>query len=133
MNPKAGGIYIYIRDCFSTLPAFLYGWTLFLVISSGSIATLAVAFSAYLGEIVPLTPALNKLIAVGMIAVVTAVNVLGTRESSNLQNWTTAIKVAAILIMSTVLLWLGRGFSETGVNLWPAGPAPRSHPASGLR
>jgi APA family basic amino acid/polyamine antiporter len=121
MNPKAGGIYIYIRDCFSTLPAFLYGWTLFLVISSGSIATLAVAFSAYLGEIVPLTPALNKLIAVGMIAVVTAVNVLGTRESSNLQNWTTAIKVAAILIMSTVLLWLGRGFSETGVNLWPAG------------
>ena len=121
MNPKAGGIYIYIRDCFSPLPAFLYGWTLFLVISSGSIATLAVAFSAYLGEIVPLTSALNKLIAVGMIAVVTAVNVLGTRESSNLQNWTTAIKVAAILIMSTVLLWLGRGFSETGVNLWPAG------------
>jgi basic amino acid/polyamine antiporter, APA family len=121
MNPKAGGIYIYIRDCFSPLPAFLYGWTLFLVISSGSIATLAVAFSAYLGEIVPLTPALNKLIAVGMIAVVTAVNVLGTRESSNLQNWTTAIKVAAILIMSTVLLWLGRGFSETGVNLWTVG------------
>lgn len=121
MNPKAGGIYIYIRDSFSTLPAFLYGWTLFLVISSGSIATLAVAFSAYLGEIVPLTPALNKLIAVGMIAVVTAVNVLGTRESSNLENWTTAIKVAAVLIMSTVLLWLGRGFSETSVNLWPAG------------
>ncbi|HUS13119.1 MAG TPA: amino acid permease, partial [Pyrinomonadaceae bacterium] len=121
MNPKAGGIYIYIRDCFSPLPAFLYGWTLFLVISSGSIATLAVAFSAYLGEIVPLTSALNKLIAVGMIAVVTAVNVLGTRESSNLENWTTAIKVAAVLIMSTVLLWLGRGFSETGVNLWPAG------------
>jgi APA family basic amino acid/polyamine antiporter len=121
MNPKAGGIYIYIRDCFSPLPAFLYGWTLFLVISSGSIATLAVAFSAYLGEIVPFKPALNKFIAVGMIAVVTVVNVLGTRESSNLQNWTTAIKVAAILIMSTVLLWLGRGFSETGVNLWPAG------------
>src|SRR2546423_12958686 len=74
MNPKAGGIYIYIRDCFSPLPAFLYGWTLFLVISSGSIATLAVAFSAYLGEIVPLTPVLSKLIAVLMISIVTAVN-----------------------------------------------------------
>jgi APA family basic amino acid/polyamine antiporter len=121
MNPKAGGIYIYIRDCFSPLPAFLYGWTLFLVISSGSIATLAVAFTAYLGEIVPLTPALNKLIAVLMIAIVTAVNVLGTRESANLQNWTTAIKVAAILIMSGALLWLGRGFSGAGVTLWPAG------------
>ena len=119
MNPKAGGIYIYIRDCFSPLPAFLYGWTLFLVISSGSIATLAVAFSAYLGEIVPMTPVLSKVIAVGMIVIVTAINVLGTRESSNVQNWTTAIKVVAILIMSAALLWLGRGFSGPGVTFWP--------------
>ncbi|MGH9958135.1 MAG: APC family permease [Pyrinomonadaceae bacterium] len=121
MNPKAGGIYIYIRDCFTTLPAFLYGWTLFFVISSGSIATLAVAFSAYLGQLVPLSPALGKLIAVGMIAIVTTVNVLGTRKSANLQNWTTAIKVAAILIMSAVLLWLGRGFSGADVPFWPTG------------
>ena len=120
-SPKAGGIYIYIRDCFKPLPAFLYGWTLFLVISSGSIATLAVAFSAYLGEIVPLTSPLRKVIAVGMIAIVTLVNVLGTRKSANLQNWTTAIKVAAILIMSVALLWLGRGFSGEGVTFWPSG------------
>jgi len=118
-SAKAGGIYIYIRDCFSPLPAFLYGWTLFLVISSGSIAALAVAFSAYLGELIPLTPALGRLTAVGMIAVVTAVNVLGTRESANLQNWTTAIKVTAILIMSAALLWLGSGFSGAGTALWP--------------
>jgi basic amino acid/polyamine antiporter, APA family len=118
-NPKAGGIYIYIRDCFSPLPAFLYGWTLFLVISSGSIATLAVAFSAYLGQVVPLTPVLRKLIAVGMIAIVTIINVLGTRESANVQNWTTAIKVAAIVIMSATLLWLGRGFSRAGITPWP--------------
>jgi APA family basic amino acid/polyamine antiporter len=118
-SPKAGGIYIYIRDCFSPLPAFLYGWTLFLVISSGSIATLAVAFSAYLGEIVPLTPLLSKLIAIGMIGVVTVINVLGTRKSADLQNWTTAIKVAAIVLMSALLLWLGRGFSGAGITLWP--------------
>lgn len=116
-SPKAGGIYIYIRDGFSPLLAFLYGWTLFFVISTGAMATLAVAFSAYLGEIVPLTPALRKLIAVGMIAVVTVVNVLGTRESSDLQNWTTAIKVCAILIMSATLLLLGRGFSGNGAIL----------------
>lgn len=125
-NAKAGGIYIYIRDCFGQLPAFLYGWTLFLVISSGSIATLSVAFSAYLGEIVPLTPTLRTLIAVGMIAVVTGVNVFGTRESANLQNWTTAIKVGAILIMSAALLWLGRGFSGGGVTLWPVGDGAAS-------
>ncbi len=117
-SPKAGGIYIYIRDGFSPLLAFLYGWTLFFVISTGAIATLAVAFSAYLSEIVPLTPALRKLIAVGMIAVVTVVNVIGTRKSSDLQNWTTAIKVAAILIMSATLFLLGRGFSGNGATLW---------------
>ena len=133
-SPKAGGIYIYIRDGFSPLLAFLYGWTLFFVISTGAIATLAVAFSAYLGEIVPLTPAFRKLIAVGMIAIVTVVNVLGTRKSSDLQNWTTAIKVSAILIMSATLLLLGRGFSGERRKLCgPRRQALRSRPASGSR
>src|SRR6184192_3460675 len=111
MNPKAGGLYIFIRDGFGSLPAFLYGWTLFFVISSGSVATLAVAFSSYLGEIVPLSPLIAKLAAVAMILVVTIVNVLGTRESANLQDWTTIIKVAAILVMSAVLFSLGPGLA----------------------
>src|SRR5438045_330259 len=120
LKPAAGGLYVYIRDCFGRFPAFLFGWTLFFVISSGAVATLAVAFSAYLGEIVPLTPLLEKLIAVLMIAVVTAVNVVGTRASANLQNWTTAAKVSGILLMSVVLLWLGRGFQGSGPTLWPS-------------
>jgi len=64
MKPEAGGLYVYIRDCFGRFPAFLFGWTLFFVISSGAIATLAVAFSAYLGEIVPLSPVMAKVIAI---------------------------------------------------------------------
>lgn len=120
MKPAAGGLYVYIRDCFGRFPAFLFGWTLFFVISSGAVATLAVAFSAYLGEIVPMTPMTAKLIAISMIAVVTAVNVLGTRKSANLQNWTTAIKVLGILVMSAALLWLGRGFTGSGSALLPA-------------
>jgi len=120
MKPAAGGLYVYIRDCFGRFPAFLFGWTLFFVISSGAVATLSVAFSAYLGEIVPLTPWLSKLIAVLMIAVVTLVNVFSTRASAGLQNWTTAAKVFGILVMSVVLLWLGRGFQGSGAVLWPA-------------
>jgi len=120
MKPAAGGLYVYIRDCFGRFPAFLFGWTLFFVISSGAVATLSVAFSAYLGEIVPLTPLMAKVIAILMIAVVTAVNVRGTRASANLQNWTTAIKVIGILVMSAALLWLGRGFTGSGAALWPA-------------
>lgn len=119
MKPAAGGLYVYLRDCFGRFPAFLFGWTLFFVISTGSVATLAVAFTAYLGEIVPLSPVLAKLTAVLMIALVAAVNIIGTRKSSDLQNWTTVIKVTGILVMSVVLLSLGNGFTGSGPVLWP--------------
>ena len=56
-NPEAGGLYCYIRDGFGRLPAFLYGWSLFLVIASATIAALAHAFTTYLQEIIPLSPA----------------------------------------------------------------------------
>jgi APA family basic amino acid/polyamine antiporter len=120
MNPSAGGLYVYIRDGFGRLPAFLYGWTLFLAIATGSIATLAAAFSAYMSQIIPLSPFSIKAVAVAMIAVVTAVNVWGTRESADMQNWTTLIKVLAILVMSGILLALGRGYSATLHAMWPA-------------
>lgn len=108
MRPEAGGLYVFIRDTFGPLLAFLYGWTLFFVISSGSIATLAVAFSNYLSEFVPLSPWLAKSASVLMIAVIAVVNVRGTRQSADLQNVTTAIKVAAIVVMSAVLFWFGK-------------------------
>jgi len=111
INPKAGGLYVFIRDGFGSLPAFLYGWTLFFVISSGSVATLAVAFSSYLSALVPLSPLAVRLSAIAMIIVVTAINCIGTRESANLQDWTTTIKVAAILIMSAGLLAFGHGLT----------------------
>jgi APA family basic amino acid/polyamine antiporter len=119
MNPSAGGLYVYIRDCFGKFFAFMFGWTLFFVTSSGTNATLAVAFSAYLGEIVPLTPVMAKLIAATMLLVVMVVNVWGTRRSADLTNWTTAVKVAAILGMSIALLWLGHGFAGSRPYLWP--------------
>jgi APA family basic amino acid/polyamine antiporter len=119
MDPSTGGIYAYLRGAFGRLPAFLYGWMLFLVSASGAIATLAVAFSTYLGEIVPLGPASAKLVSVAMIAVITWVNVRGTRGSSDVQNWTTGIKVVAIFVMSALLLSLGHHGSDTRAMLWP--------------
>ena len=126
MKPQAGGLYIYIRDCFGPFLAFLFGWTLFFVISAGSVATLAVAFSNYLGEFMPLTSGLAKLVSVLMIAVIAVVNVRGTRGSADLQNVTTAIKVFAILLMGAALLWLGKGLAATPAasqSLSPAGYA----------
>ena len=71
VNPKAGGIYVHLRDCFGPLPAFLFGWTLFFAMNGGTVATLAVAFSTMLSQIVPLSAAMTKVVAVAMIAVTT--------------------------------------------------------------
>src|SRR5258708_30035216 len=88
MNPAAGGLYVYIRDCFGRFPAFLFGWILFFVVSTGSIATLAVAFRNYLGVIYPLGPWTAKLVSLSMIGVISLENVRGTHAISNLNNVT---------------------------------------------
>ncbi len=129
-NPEAGGLYCYIRDGFGRLPAFLYGWSLFLVIASATIAALAHAFTNYLKEIVPLSPGAELLVAWLVIGIVTAINVWGTRKSSDLLNDTTLVKVGIVVVLSSLLLigglWKGhnghalssaRGSSLTGHSL----------------
>src|SRR3977135_2244694 len=111
-NPEAGGLYVFIRDGFGRMPAFLYGWCLLLGIPRGSLAARARAFTRYLAEIIPLTPVEATCVSVAMIAVVTAVNVWGTRKSSDLQNWTTLVKVLLIVLLSGFLLSLGHHASE---------------------
>ena len=106
-RPEAGGLYVFVREAFGRLPAFLYGWTLFLAIGSGAVATLAVAFSTYLQEFVPLGPVGRKGVAVLMIAVVAAVNVRGTRGSADLQNVTTALKALGVALIALLLLARG--------------------------
>jgi APA family basic amino acid/polyamine antiporter len=118
MRPEAGGLYVYIREGFGPLPAFLYGWAMFLAIASGTIASLAVAFSTYLGAVVPVSPLAGKLVSIAVVTVITAVNVWGTRHSSDLQNWTTLTKLGLILAISGALLYLGRGYSAIPAALW---------------
>jgi basic amino acid/polyamine antiporter, APA family len=124
MKPEAGGLYIYIRDCFGPFFAFLFGWTLFFVISAGSVATLAVAFSNYLGEFVPLNVTAAKVVSVLVIAVIAIINVYSTRGSANVQNVTTAIKVTAIFLMAAALLMFGRNpGAGTSIHLSASGYA----------
>src|SRR5271165_5467041 len=74
MMPHTGGQYVYLREAYGPLCAFLCGWTYFFVIISAAIGWLAISFANYLGYFVPLTPALSKAVAVGLIAAVTLVN-----------------------------------------------------------
>jgi len=118
-RPEAGGIYVYIRDAFGRLPAFLYGWALFFVISSGSLATLAVAFTSYTTQFVALSPIAATLVSILVIIVIAIVNIVGTRKSANVQNLTTAVKVGALLVMSGLLIAMGGGLSTVGQQAWP--------------
>ena len=118
-KPEAGGLYVYIRDSFGPLPAFLFGWTMFFAISGGTVATLAVAFSTTLGQVIPLPGALGKVISILVILLMMVINVVGTRTSADVQNWTTAIKVIGILVMSVLLLAFGHAYGDVGARLMP--------------
>lgn len=109
MDRGSGGLYAYIRDGFGALPAFLYGWTLFFVIGTGTVATLAVAAANYMGQFGELSSMQKKVISTALILVMMVINVRGTRESASVQNVATAIKVVAILVMSAILFALGDG------------------------
>jgi APA family basic amino acid/polyamine antiporter len=119
MVPEAGGLYVYLRDTFGRLPAFLYGWTLFFAISSGSLATLAVAAANYLDQIVPLPGPWRKVVSVALVVVVGAINVRGTRQGAAVQNWATGIKVGAIAVMAAVLIGGGTQMRDPDWSWWP--------------
>jgi basic amino acid/polyamine antiporter, APA family len=123
MKPDAGGLYTYIRDAFGPLPAFLYGWTSFFVIASGSVATLAVAFSGYFSEFVPVGGVGARLISVGVIVAIAAINVRGTRNSATMQNVTTGAKVLGLLALSIGMIALGPTPTVSSIvsrDAWPA-------------
>lgn len=99
MMPSTGGQYVYLKESFGSLWAFLCGWAFFLVIQSGSIATLASGFAIYLDYFIPLTPALQKFAAVGLIAVLSFVNYRGVEGSAVVQKVFTFLKLLGLLIL----------------------------------
>jgi len=121
-NPAAGGIYVYLRDAYGKLFAFLYGWALLLVINSGSVATLAVAFGIYSATFVPLSPLAQKFVALAAIALLTFVNVLGVRKAAAVQTLFSLAKLAGLAIIMGAAL-----FSRHFVPVQAAHSLPVSH------
>jgi len=115
-KPDSGGLYSYLRDAFGSLIAFVFGWTMFLVIGSGSLATLAAAFPRYLSAFTPLSPAGSTAAALAMIALVTAINIRGTRQSAYVQGVATALKAGSVVLLAVLLIVM----SPHGVhaNVW---------------
>ena len=94
-RPDVGGQYAYLRDAYGPTTAFLYGWSLLLVIQSGGMAAVAITFARYLGELVVL-PWSHAAVAAATLALLTLVNCFGVRAGSNVQSALMLLKIAAI-------------------------------------
>ncbi len=146
MMPRAGGQYVYLRAAYGPLWGFLYGWTLFLVIQTGTIAAVAVAFARFLGVLVPLIaptrwiiPPVNlstsyavslstqQLVAILMIVALTLINTRGLRIGRIIQNIFTSAKTVSLLALIIIGLIVFRNAEivrANFANLWtPQGVA----------
>jgi len=117
MLPQAGGQYIYLREAYGSLVSFLCGWTFFLAVQSGSIATVAVGFAQYLGDFFPVSPWQQKAAAAAAIVVLTAINYRGVREGGCVQSVLTGLKVGAMVAIVVLGFALVRGSSGGGATL----------------
>ena len=107
MIPATGGQYVYIREAYGPLCAFVCGWTFMLAVLAGGTAWLTVTFSIYLGQFVHLTPMVSKLMSVALLATLSAVNYVGVRESAWVQRVFTLLKIIGLLVL------IGAAFRST--------------------
>jgi APA family basic amino acid/polyamine antiporter len=127
--PQAGGQYVYLREAFGPLFGFLYGWTLFLVIQTGTIAAVAVAFAKYTGVFLPWISAghyligsgkigltTQQLLAILLVCFLTALNTRGIRTGALVQNLFTFAKVAALLGLIACGFLVGRNPAAVASN-----------------
>ena len=127
--PQAGGQYVYLREAFGPLYGFLYGWTLFLVIQTGTIAAVAVAFAKFTGVFLPWISAQHyligggrlglttqQLLAIAVIVFLTASNTRGIRTGAMVQNVFTFAKVGALAGLIGFGLLMGRNSAAAAGN-----------------
>ncbi len=124
MMPQAGGLYVYLRAAYGPMLAFLFGWVEFLIVRSGSMATLAAAFARYFAQLFPPAFGIGPEVwqagaAIFAIAVVTTVNVLGTRRGGTLQVVGTVLKVGGVAILMALPFVLRQGTLANMTPVWP--------------
>ena len=107
--PEAGGGYIYLREAYGPVVAFLYGWKCMLVMDPGITAALAVGLASYVGYAVGVAGASLKLIAIATVLLLAAINVAGLRFGSGLMQWLTALKLGALGLIAVLALVMQAG------------------------
>lgn len=113
--PGEGGVYEYLRQAYGDFVAFLYGWIILTVITSGAIAALALACARYVGYLFPMGEGVESLLAIGLIIAVTIVQTRGLRTGAGFSSFLTVVKVLgiALLILAGAWYWsLGEGSGQ---------------------
>jgi APA family basic amino acid/polyamine antiporter len=123
--PRAGGQYVYLRDAFGPLPAFLYGWALLLMVATGAIAAVAVTFANYAIALGGLPPGSRLPLAVGAVVFLSIVNYVGVRPGAITQNVFTVLKLLALGALIVAGLLAGAPTAAA-----PAAGAPAAAPDS---
>ena len=144
MIPEAGGQYVYLREAYGPLAGFLYGWTLFLVIQTGTIAAVAVAFAKFTGVFLPwfseqhvvgslgrLHLSAAQLLAIAVIALLTALNLRGLKLGKYVQNIFTVAKIASLCGLALLAFYALRHHSAWTANLQNAWQGFWQHKAAG--
>jgi APA family basic amino acid/polyamine antiporter len=112
---ESGGVYIYLREAFSPVMGFLWGWAMFWTMHTGIIAAIAVVFARYLAYFLPLGDVGIRVAAMAAILLLTWINSLGVKQGSNLQTAFTAAKLLAILLMIVIGFSLGAPAESEGI------------------
>jgi basic amino acid/polyamine antiporter, APA family len=123
LYPNAGGMYVYLREAYGPLTAFLFGWLYLVIIPTGA-GAIALVFAEYLGRLVPLSPPQVRLTAAATIVLLAAAQYRSVRFGAAIQNASTVAKIAAILALAAAAFLLG----SPGGGAWAA-DAPL-HPAT---
>ncbi|MFN8210952.1 MAG: amino acid permease [Bacteroidales bacterium] len=118
--PKAGGIYVFLKEAYGGWIGFLYGWAYLLIITSGSIAVLSLAFTYYLGFFIPMSEAGRMITSIIVIISVTTINILRAKFGEIFSNLFTGLKIAGICIIIFFGIFFGTGSLSFGSSV-PAG------------
>ena len=109
MLPQSGGLYVYMREAYGPFWAFLYGWTIMLVVVPGAMAALTSAFLLYLKLFVPMSLWVEKFAGIAVLGSLAFVNARGAKLGAGVQNVFTVIKVAGLLALVALAVVTGRG------------------------
>lgn len=102
MFPQSGGVYVFLKEAYGEITGFLYGWVTLLAINTGSLAALGIALAEYLTFFFPMAQEIKTLVAIGVIAGLTLINVVGVQVSQSLANVFTGLKLLAIVGITLV-------------------------------